>query len=174
MARLKKKLLIVDGYNMIAFWESTRQDFKQNRLDLARNTLLTKLSNYAGFEHLDIVCVFDAQYVPGVRQRYDAYNVTVIFTEEDETADSYIERMATELNTKQLTVSVATSDLNEQWVVFSQGALRVSARELEKRVSTVKQEIRQFSDQVDLSTPRLNPWSEDHFQTLQDLLDQMD
>ncbi len=65
--------------------------------------------------------------MPGVRQRYDQYKVEVIFTEEDKTADSYIERTAAELNL----VEVATSDLNEQWTIFSQGALRVPARELE-------------------------------------------
>ncbi|MGC4440742.1 NYN domain-containing protein, partial [Streptococcus suis] len=27
----KKNILLVDGYNMIAFWESTRQLFKTNR-----------------------------------------------------------------------------------------------------------------------------------------------
>ena len=40
-------------------------------------------------------------------------------------------------------VSVATSDLNEQWTVFAQGALRVSARELEKRVAVVKGNLNQ-------------------------------
>lgn len=58
---------------MIAFWQETRQLFKKNQLDEARNILLRKLNNYAHFENLDIICVFDAQYVPGVRQRYDQY-----------------------------------------------------------------------------------------------------
>lgn len=65
------------------------------------------------------------------RQRYDDYKVQVIFTEEDETADDYIERTAAELNTSLNLVEVATSDLNEQWTVFAQGCLRVSAYELE-------------------------------------------
>ena len=91
---VKKRILLVDGYNMIAFWQETRQLFKKNQLDDARNVLLRKLNNYANFENLDITCVFDAQFVPGSRQRYDQYRVEVIFTEEDETADSYIERLA--------------------------------------------------------------------------------
>ncbi|CQR25992.1 putative RNA-binding protein containing a PIN domain protein [Streptococcus varani] len=167
---MKEKILLVDGYNMIAFWQSTKQAFRQGKLDEARSILLNKLSNYASFEEMEIICVFDAQYVPGLRQRYDQYNVTVIFTEEEETADSYIERMSAELNTSRLTVSVATSDLNEQWVVFSQGALRVSARELEKRVSAVKKEVDSFVDQVELYTPRLNPWTKGNYEALQDLM----
>lgn len=167
---MKEKILLVDGYNMIAFWQSTKQAFRQGKLDEARSILLNKLSNYASFEEMEIICVFDAQYVPGLRQRYDQYNVSVIFTEEEETADSYIERMSAELNTSRLTVSVATSDLNEQWVVFSQGALRVSARELEKRVSAVKKEVDSFVDQVELYTPRLNPWTKGNYEALQDLM----
>lgn len=167
---MKEKILLVDGYNMIAFWQSTKQAFRQGKLDEARSILLNKLSNYASFEQIEVICVFDAQHVPGLRQRYDEYNVTVIFTEEEETADTYIERMSAELNTSRLTVSVATSDLNEQWVVFSQGALRVSAKELEQRVSAVKKDLNQFVKETDLYTPRLNPWSDGNYQALQDLL----
>ena len=37
--------------------------------------------------------------MPGVRQTYEEFNVQVVFTGEDETADDYIERLAAELNT---------------------------------------------------------------------------
>ncbi|CRH93937.1 NYN domain-containing protein [Streptococcus gallinaceus] len=170
---MNEKILLVDGYNMIAFWQSTKQAFKQGKLDQARTILLNKLSNYASFEKIEVICVFDAQHVPGLRQRYDEFNVTVIFTEEDETADTYIERMSAELNTSQLTVSVATSDLNEQWVVFSQGALRVSARELEQRVSNVKKELNHFVDKTELYTPRLTPWSDGNLQVLEKMMKEM-
>ena len=168
---MKKKILLVDGYNMIAFWKDTRQLFKKNQLDDARNILLRQLNNYAHFENINITCVFDAQYVPGVRQRYDQYKVEVIFTQEDETADSYIERMPAELNTGRNLVEVATSDLNEQWTVFSQGALRVPARELEERVATVKSDLDKMSSQIDLSTPKLRPWDDKQLDQLKKLMD---
>ncbi|MFZ7332819.1 NYN domain-containing protein [Streptococcus pluranimalium] len=170
---VKKRILLVDGYNMIAFWQETRQLFKKNQLDDARNVLLRKLNNYANFEHLDIICVFDAQFVPGTRQRYDQYRVEVIFTEEDETADSYIERLAAELNNPINLVEVATSDLNEQWTVFSQGALRVPARELEERVNTVKSDLDKMSQSIDMKTPKLRPWDEQQLSQLQHLLDEL-
>lgn len=163
---MKRKILLVDGYNMVAFWKETRQLFKKSELDAARNILLHKLSNYASFEGLEIICVFDAQYMPGVRQTYDEFKVQVVFTEEDETADDYIERLAVELNTPLNQVSVATSDLNEQWTVFAQGALRVSARELEQRVSVTKSDLNQMSKQIDLAKPILRPWDD---QQLEDL-----
>lgn len=170
---VKKRILLVDGYNMIAFWQETRQLFKKNQLDDARNVLLRKLNNYANFENLDITCVFDAQFVPGNRQRYDQYRVEVIFTEEDETADSYIERLAAELNNPINLVEVATSDLNEQWTVFSQGALRVPARELEERVNTVKSDLDKMSQSIDMKTPKLRPWDEQQLSQLQHLLDEL-
>lgn len=40
---MKKRILLVDGYNMIAFWQETRQLFKTNQLDQARETLLVSL-----------------------------------------------------------------------------------------------------------------------------------
>lgn len=167
---MKRKILLVDGYNMVAFWKETRQLFKKSELDAARNILLHKLSNYASFEGLEIICVFDAQYMPGVRQTYDEFKVQVVFTEEDETADDYIERLAVELNTPLNQVSVATSDLNEQWTVFAQGALRVSARELEQRVSVTKSDLNQMGKQIDLAKPILRPWDD---QQLEDLTKMM-
>lgn len=163
---MKRKILLVDGYNMVAFWKETRQLFKKSELDAARTILLDKLSNYASFEGLEIICVFDAQYMPGVRQTYDEFNVQVVFTEEEETADDYIERLAAELNTPLNQVSVATSDLNEQWTVFAQGALRVSARELEQRVSVVKSDLQQMSQQIDLQKPILRPWDDKQLKDL--------
>ena len=171
---MKKRILLVDGYNMIAFWQSTRQLFKTNQLDQARNTLLTKLNHYAHFENINIICVFDAQYVPGLRQRYDQYYISVVFTEEDETADSYIERMAAELNTAIHMVEVATSDLNEQWTLFSQGALRVTARELAQRVHTVIADLDKMSRDIDLKTPKLRPFDQGQLIQLKDFMSQLD
>lgn len=159
---------------MIAFWQSTRQLFKTNQLEQARNTLLTKLNHYAHFENSDIICVFDAQYVPGLRQRYDHYKVSVVFTEEEETADSYIERTAAELNTTIHLVEVATSDLNEQWTIFSQGALRVTAKELEQRVNTVKADLDKMSQAIEMKTPKLRPFDQGQMDQLKAFMTHLD
>lgn len=171
---MKKRILLVDGYNMIAFWQSTRQLFKTNQLEQARNTLLTKLNHYVHFENSDIICVFDAQYVPGLRQRYDHYKVSVVFTEEEETADSYIERTAAELNTTIHLVEVATSDLNEQWTIFSQGALRVTAKELEQRVNTVKADLDKMSQAIEMKTPKLRPFDQGQMDQLKAFMTHLD
>jgi len=98
--------------------------------------------------------------VPGVTQSYTKYQLEVIFTEEGETADSYIERIAGELNNRLTQVTVATSDLAEQWVIFSQGALRTSARELYKSVEKTEKDIHEHQADLRFENFRRNsPWS---------------
>ena len=171
---MKKRILLVDGYNMIAFWQETRQLFKTNQLDEARETLLRKLNHYANFEHIDIICVFDAQFVPGSRQRYDQYRISVILLRKMRQQIAILSAQHAEMNTVQNLVEVATSDLNEQWAIFSQGALRVSARELEERVNTVKSDLDKMSAHIDLKTPKLRPWDDAQLGKLQDLLNEIE
>lgn len=164
---MKEQLLIVDGYNMIGAWPNLAQLKKQDRLEEAREDLLNCLSNYAKYEGIRVMVVFDAQLVPGITQSYTKYQLQVIFTQEGETADSYIERVAGELNTRLTQVTVATSDLAEQWVVFSQGALRTSARELYKSVQKVEKQIHQHQKEIHFTHYRRNsPWNEDQLAKL--------
>ena len=157
---MKSPLLIVDGYNMIGAWPELVLLKNQDRLEDAREALLHRLSNYSKYEGLKIIVVFDAQLVPGVTQSYTKYQLEVIFTEEGETADSYIERVAGELNNRLTQVTVATSDLAEQWVIFSQGALRTSARELYKSIEKTEKDIHKHHTDLTFTDFRRNsPWT---------------
>jgi len=104
---LKQQLLIVDGYNMIGSWPELVKLKNQNKLEDARELLLHRLSNYGKYEEIEIIVVFDAQFVPGIQQTYKKYHLTVIFTKEEETADSYIERIAGEKINRVTQVTVA-------------------------------------------------------------------
>ena len=46
-----------------------------------------------------------------------------------------------ELSGRRVQIHVATSDLTEQWVIFAQGALRKSARELEIEMEDIPENI---------------------------------
>lgn len=171
---MKKQLLIVDGYNMIGAWPELTALKNADKLEDARELLLNKLSNYAKYEGLEIIVVFDAQFVPGITQRFTKYQLQVVFTEEGETADSYIERVAGELNTALTQVTVATSDLAEQWVIFSQGALRTSARELFKAVAKTEETIAKHGEDLKFTNFRRNsPWNEDQLANLQKKLQEL-
>ena len=43
---------------------------------------------------------------------------------------------------------------------FHKELLRVSARELEERVNTVKSDLDKMSAHIDLKTPKLRPWDD--------------
>lgn len=171
---MKKQLLIVDGYNMIGAWPELVQLKKQELLEDARNALLHRLSNYAKYEGIKVIVVFDAQLVPGIQQNYQKYQLEVVFTKEDETADSYIERVAGQMNTITTQVTVATSDLAEQWVIFSQGALRTSANELYKAVRKTEEFIQKDTQNLRFTNFRRNsPWNEKQLSQLAKKLGEM-
>jgi predicted RNA-binding protein with PIN domain len=168
---MKKQLMIVDGYNVIGAWPELNKLKKQDKLDAARDILLEELSNYAKFQNIELLLVFDAMFVPGVTQSYKKYNLIVIFTKEGETAVSYIERLAGKCNDVLTQVTVVTSDLAEQWTIFGQGALRMSSRELYKSVETAKKNISGIRNEIELQGMRRNsPWTDDQLNQLNALL----
>lgn len=137
-----KEYLLVDGYNIIFAWEELRELSKIN-IESARNLLMDILSNYQGVIKSTLILVFDAYKVPenpGEQTKY--HNIHVVYTREAETADQYIEKTVHEMNRK-YRVTVATSDATEQMIVLSQGALRMSARELYEEVCRVQKDIRE-------------------------------
>ncbi|MFK4996606.1 NYN domain-containing protein [Bacillus sp. N9] len=133
-------ILLVDGYNMIGAWpELTR--LRDYDLAAARDRLIEILADYQGYTGFKVIVVFDAYEVKGIEKKYKNHKVEVIFTKAEETADERIEKLAIELNTMRTQVYVATSDYTEQWAIFGQGALRISARELLIEIETVDRKI---------------------------------
>ncbi|AIM24340.1 NYN domain-containing protein [Melissococcus plutonius] len=171
---MKEHLLIVDGYNMIGAWPELVKLKKQDKLEDARDDLLNRLSNYAKYEGIEVIIVFDAQLVPGIQQTYKKSRLTVIFTKEDETADSYIERIAGEKNNHLTQVTVATSDLAEQWMVFSKGALRISARELYQLIKKSEKTIALHSRDIHFQQfQRNSPWNLEQMEKLTKKLEEL-
>ncbi|MNE54543.1 YacP-like NYN domain protein [compost metagenome] len=79
--------------------------------------------------------------MPGLGKAFAQNKVTIHFTKEKETADECIERLVGEFTNRRRQIYVATSDMVEQHVIFGQGALRVSARELLTQVEQGEKEI---------------------------------
>lgn len=124
-----KDYLLVDGYNIIFAWDELNKLAEEN-LEAAKSSLINQLCNYQGTKKMNLILVFDAYKVEGGRgsiiKEGDIY---VVHTREAETADQYIEKTTHELK-KNYNVTVATSDGLEQVIIMSQGALRMSARDL--------------------------------------------
>ena len=135
-----RDILLVDGYNMIGAWGELKQ-LSQANLEEARDQLLDMLADYQAYSGRRVVVIFDAYRVPGLGVSYKHREIQVYFTKEKETADECIERLVRELRHRRRQIYVATSDLIEQHVIFAQGALRISARELKLVIAQAKREV---------------------------------
>lgn len=133
-------ILLVDGYNIIGAWTALR-NLKSQDLAAARDLLIEQMAEYQAFSSFHIIVVFDAYYVQGTEKKYKDHKVEVVFTKKNETADERIEKLAIQLSNRKTQIHVATSDYTEQWAIFGQGALRISARELEIEMNLIKKGI---------------------------------
>ena len=134
--KIKKKYLLVDGYNVIFAWKELKELAADN-LDAARGRLIDILCNYQGYSGVELIAVFDAYKVKGGTGSNEKYNnIYVVYTKEAQTADAYIERTTHEIfKREEASISVVSSDGLVQMIVAGDGAIRISAREFEKMVS---------------------------------------
>ena len=86
-------ILLVDGYNIIGAWPEL-QELKNKDLAAARDRLVEKMAEYQGYTGYRVIVVFDAYWVQGLEKKYKNYQIEVIFTKENETADERIEKLA--------------------------------------------------------------------------------
>ena len=136
----REKYLIVDGYNMIFAWEELAALAEQD-LDAARRRLCDLLSSYAGFTQCHLVVVFDGYRQKGnPGEKSQQQGLQVVFTKEGETADAYMEALASRIGGN-YAVRVATSDALVQLSSFRSGVLRMSARELWEDVQHTREEM---------------------------------
>lgn len=135
--------LLVDGYNIIFAWDELKKAAEDN-LDLARSMLINMLCNYQGFRQCNLILVFDAYKVKGsVGEVEKVNNITVVYTKEAETADTYIEKATHDLS-KEHRVRVATSDNLEQTIILGNGAYRISASEFYDEIKRTEKAIREL------------------------------
>lgn len=135
--------ILVDGYNIIFAWDDLKK-LAEESLNLARSTLTNRLCNYQGFRRCELILVFDAYKVKGEHREVEKVcGISVVYTKESETADTYIEKVSHELS-KDHRVRVATSDGAEQIIILGNGAFRVSAEEFRREVEAVEKAIRDF------------------------------
>ena len=160
---LLPEYLLVDGYNIIFAWDELKSLAKEN-IDSAREALIEILGNYQGFRKCKVIAVFDAYKVKGGQRHFEKHgDVTVVYTQEAETADTYIERTTYELSGKagpgsgKYRVRVATSDRLEQMVILGNNAMRVSAGDFKAEVEQVNNEIREYLKQLSRRNDIENP-----------------
>ncbi|WP_024858492.1 translation factor GTPase family protein [Ruminococcus albus] len=138
--------LLVDGYNIIFAWDELKKLAAEN-LDLARSTLINRLSSFQGCRGCELIIVFDAYRVKEPEHIDKSGSVSVVYTKEAETADTYIERTAHQL-AKEHRVTVATSDGLEQVIIMGSGARRMSASDLKHDVEASEKAVREYIEKL--------------------------
>ncbi len=152
----KSRLLVVDGYNVLGAWPELS---KGRPLADARDALIHRLHDYAGYSGQQVVLVFDAWQSDRMERSTEKRGLlTIVFTQKGETADHYIERLcdehARQVELGRLELRVATSDGTEQTVVFGRGAVRISSRELIYEMRQAKQNGAQYAHPLSRSSAR--------------------
>ena len=134
--------LILDGYNVIFALDELKKHAEAD-LSLARDILIRIMCNYTAFRKSHAIIVFDAYKRKGNDGSEEKYgNVTVVYTKEAQTADSYIEKTTYDIAKDNL-VRVVTSDFEEQNIILGNGALRLSAKEFREEIESTSMEIKE-------------------------------
>jgi predicted RNA-binding protein with PIN domain len=134
--------LIIDGYNFIFANEQFRK-LANSDISLARDTLTRIMCDYSAFKRCKVIIAFDAYKRKGGEGSIErSGDVTVVYTKESQTADTYIEKTTHDLAEKN-SVRVVTSDMQEQLVILGSGGLRVSAAEFMKEINLTEKEIKE-------------------------------
>jgi predicted RNA-binding protein with PIN domain len=135
-----RKVLLVDGYNIIGDWPELRE-LQLTDLEGARDILIKKMAEYQAYTGVEVTVIFDAHMVPGLGKKLKNHALNIIYTKEKETADERIEKMVIEWKRIDTEIYVATSDFVEQRVIFASGAYRKSARELRTEMMQIEKGI---------------------------------
>ena len=139
----QRRLVIIDGYNVIYAWDSLREiaDFS---LEKARDALMDLLSNYVAYTKNELVLVFDAYRVKdGAGSDFQKDGYRVVYTKENQTADTYIEQMMHELGPN-FHIRVVSGDRLLQISAVHSGVSRVTTKEFEEELIAVGNEINEF------------------------------
>lgn len=146
MARQRKKLLIVDGYNVlrsgIRYQHITDPDYTDDAFNAARETLINDVVNYAGNDWRAII-VFDGAknaFSTGVAETVGG--VRIVFSPAGHSADKVIEKLAHDARERQVETLVVTSDATVQDTVFGFGVDRMSANGFSREVGMYYEDVR--------------------------------
>lgn len=143
---LGEEYLLVDGYNIIFAWDELKSIAAQN-MDSARARLINIMCNYQAFRRCNLILVFDAYRVKSERKVETIGGISVVYTQEAETADAFIEKTAHKLG-KENRVRVATNDGLEQIIIIGGGAQRVSSEIFLLEVKEVERSIREVLENL--------------------------
>lgn len=124
------KQLIIDGYNVVCETEPYKAKFKQGDYDASCDALIADAASFAAQQSYRVTVVFDGTNNPnstGIPRTIAG--VSVIYSAYGHTADSVIERLASEAAGRGESVEVVSNDAQVQRAVMKCTVVRRSVRE---------------------------------------------
>lgn len=145
------RIVFIDGYNVLNSWPNLKEG-KNDSFQGRRQKLINILHNYGVYSGSKVILVFDGHKVTGNIENKEEVNknLSIIFTKDGETADSYIEKNVHEVGRK-YEVYVVTSDWLEQQTIFQRGAVRMSSLEFYNEVIDTEKNIRTKTEKIKVS-----------------------
>ena len=139
----QRNMVIIDGYNLIHSDDELKSTAAYS-LEKAREDLMNILSSYVAYTKTELILVFDAYLVEdgkGTEFMHDGYKV--VFTKEDQTADTYIEKIMHELG-PDYSIRMVTDDKLLQFSAVHSGISRMTAKEFLEELTRIGNEITEF------------------------------
>lgn len=144
--KVEGNLIIVDGYNLIFSWDILK-DLAETRLEIARERLIEILKGYSAFTGTKIKLVFDAYLVKdGIEKVYNEEGIDIIYTKENETADTFIEKMIYDLG-PDYNIRVITSDSLIRKSTIHAGVLKSSSEDFVKDIESTSKKITELIEE---------------------------
>lgn len=141
----KPLLYLIDGYNLMYYLD---EELAFSDLINAREKVINTVCDFAGYVAAETILVFDAYKANGSKAEIMEYdNITIVYTKENQTADTYIENRSKELK-NDYKVIVVTSDNLEQLKVFSNDSSIISSREFMLRYENFKKNNTFISNKI--------------------------
>ncbi|WP_165046280.1 MULTISPECIES: NYN domain-containing protein [unclassified Adlercreutzia] len=141
MVRSRKKLLIVDGYNVLRSGSRYKPvsrdhpDYTDDAFNIARERLINDVVNYTGRDTSAIIVFDGGDNEFSDRKSQTVGGVRIVFSPTGQTADKVIEKLAHDARERGVETLVVSSDATIQDTVFGGGVDRMSANGFSHEVS---------------------------------------
>lgn len=155
-----KTYLVIDGYNVIHAKPGIESE-TPGFLEREREELISRCANYAALREYETTLVFDAWVRDEPLTVEQISGITVVYTNKDQTADTYIERFLYQLPKLNRKMAV-TSDGAVQKMALMTGAERVTSLEFLGRLERAEKKNAQAKTDNDTGVNPVGEYLEDH------------
>lgn len=141
----RKKMLIVDGYNVIRSGSryvhmQNTEDYTHDRFNRVREALISDVAAFAGSEYRAVIVFDAAENEESAGKSETVGGVRVMFSPFGSSADKVIEKLAYDARVRNIETLVVTSDATIQDTVFGGGVDRMSANGFSREMDDLHDE----------------------------------